>query len=137
MNINERISNSYWVLRIGLGLGAFLAGLDKFFNILANWEAYLSPAVTKLLPVSDVAFMRAVGVIEMIAGMIVLTGFARIGGYIVMAWLIAIAINLVITGHYFDLAVRDVEMALGAFVLARLAEVRETEIVHNPRMATA
>jgi uncharacterized membrane protein YphA (DoxX/SURF4 family) len=133
----HRIHNAYWVLRIGLGLGAFLAGLDKFFNILTDWKMYLSPMVAKLLPVSDAVFMRAVGIIEMVAGLVVLAGFARIGGYVVMAWLIAIAINLVITGNFYDLAVRDVEMALGAFVLARLAEVRELTIMETRQLAMA
>jgi uncharacterized membrane protein YphA (DoxX/SURF4 family) len=134
--MNRRIDNSYWVLRIGLGLGAFLAGLDKFFNILADWKAYLSPLATKIVPFSDVTFMHVVGMIEMVAGLALLTGFARIGGYVVMAWLIAIAINLVSTGRFYDLAVRDVEMALGAFVLARLAEIRE-QTVAEPRLAMA
>src|SRR5256885_5921344 len=99
MKMDSRLNNSYWVLRIGLGLAAFLAGLDKFFNILANWEAYLSPLVTRLLPVSDVVFMRIAGVIEMAAGVIVLSGITRLGGYIVMAWLIAIALPLLTTGQ--------------------------------------
>ena len=133
----HRIHNSYWVLRVGLGLGAFLAGLDKFFNILTDWKMYLSPAVARLLPVSDAVFMRAVGIIEMVAGLVVLAGFARIGGYIVMAWLIAIAVNLVITGNFYDLAVRDVEMALAAFVLARLAEVRELTTMDARQLAMA
>jgi uncharacterized membrane protein YphA (DoxX/SURF4 family) len=133
----HRIHNSYWVLRVGLGLGAFLAGLDKFFNVLTDWKMYLSPAVARLLPVSDAVFMRAVGIIEMVAGLVVLAGFARIGGYIVMAWLIAIAINLVITGNFYDLTVRDVEMALAAFVLARLAEVRELTTMDARQLAMA
>jgi len=127
--MDSRLDNIYWTLRIGLGLAAFLAGLDKFFNILTNWEAYLSPALVKLLPVSDVVFMRVAGVIEMAAGLIVFSGLTRIGGYIVMAWLIAIALQLIVTGSYFDVAVRDVIMSLGAFTLARLTEVRSTELV--------
>lgn len=122
---NPKLNPPWWALRVGLGLGAFLAGLDKFFNILTNWEMYLSPGAAGLLPVSGAAFMRAVGVIEMAAGLVVLAGFARVGGYIVMAWLAGIAINLVSTGMFFDVAVRDVEIALAAYTLARLTEVRE------------
>lgn len=122
--MDRRLVPAYWALRIGLGLGPFLAGLDKFFNFLADWSMYLSPLATKVIPISPEAFMRVVGVIEMIAGLIVLAGFTRLGGYIVMAWLIAIAINLVTTGSYYDLAVRDIEIAIGAFTLARLSEVR-------------
>jgi uncharacterized membrane protein YphA (DoxX/SURF4 family) len=122
--MNGRLTAPYWALRIGLGLGAFLAGLDKFFNILTDWAMYLSPMATKMLPISAPVFMRIVGVVEMIVGLIVLAGLTRIGGYIVMIWLIAIAINLVTTGMFYDLAVRDVEISLGAFTLARLTEAR-------------
>jgi uncharacterized membrane protein YphA (DoxX/SURF4 family) len=122
--MNSRLTAPYWALRIGLGLGAFLAGLDKFFNILADWQMYLSPIATKVIPISAPLFMRVVGVIEMIVGLIVLAGLTRLGGYILAAWLIAIAINLVTTGMFYDLAVRDVEIAIAAFTLARLSEAR-------------
>ena len=128
--MDSRLNRVYWTLRIGLGLAAFLAGLDKFFDILANWEAYLTPALTKLLPVSGVVFMRVVGLIEMTAGLIILSGLTRIGGYVLMAWLIAIALQLVIGGSYFDLAVRDVVMSLTAFTLAQVSEVRSSRFVH-------
>lgn len=124
--MDQRLNVPYWVLRIGIGLTAFLAGLDKFFNILTDWTMYLSPIAARMIPLSPPAFMRVVGVIEMIAGAIVLAGLTRIGGYIVMAWLIAIAVNLVTTGMFYDLAVRDVDVSLGAFVLARLSEIRGT-----------
>ena len=123
--MDHRINQSFWVLRIGLGAAAFLAGLDKFFNLLADWPKYLSPLVTQVVPLSAQTFMHVAGVIEMIAGLAILAGLTRIGGYVVMAWLIGIAINLVTTGTYFDVAVRDVLMALAAFTLARLSEVRE------------
>jgi uncharacterized membrane protein YphA (DoxX/SURF4 family) len=121
--MDHRLNSAFWVLRIGLGLGALLAGLDKFFNILTDWSMYLSPLATRVLPISSAVFMRAVGVIEVIVGLAILAGFSRIGGYVLMAWLIAISINLIATGIYYDLAVRDIEIALGAFALARLSEV--------------
>ncbi len=124
--MDRRLNTVYWVLRIGLGLGPLLAGLDKFFNLLTDWSMYLSPIATKVVPISATAFMRIVGVIEIAVGLAVLAGLTRIGAWIVMAWLIAIAINLVTTGMYYDLAVRDIEIALGAFTLARLAEVRDS-----------
>jgi uncharacterized membrane protein YphA (DoxX/SURF4 family) len=127
--MDRRIDQAFWVLRIGLGSAAFLAGLDKFFNILANWTTYLSPLAANVLPFSASTFMHIAGVIEMIAGLTILAGFTRLGGYVVMAWLIAIALNLVTTGAYYDVAVRDVEMALAAFTLARLSEVRESSPV--------
>jgi uncharacterized membrane protein YphA (DoxX/SURF4 family) len=121
----KELNSVWWTLRIGLGLGPFLAGLDKFFNILADWGMYLSPLALKVVPLSSDNFMRSVGVVEMIVGAAILAGFTRIGGYVAMAWLIAIAVNLVTMGMFYDLAVRDVEIALSAFALAKLSEVRE------------
>lgn len=123
--MDSRLNIPFLALRIGLGLGAFLAGLDKFFNILADWAMYLSPLATKVIPVSDVVFMRVVGVVEMIVGLVILSGLTRLGGYVMAVWLIGIAINLVTTGQFYDLAVRDVEIAIGAFTMARLSEVRQ------------
>ena len=123
--MDRRLDSVWWALRLGLGLGPFLAGLDKFFNLLAQWDMYLSPMVTKVLPVSGTTFMRVVGVIEMIVGLAILTRWTRLGAYVAMVWLLLIAVNLVTTGNFFDLAVRDVEIAIGAYALARLTEVRE------------
>lgn len=114
------------LLRIGFGLMAFLAGLDKFFNLLTNWDMYLAPWMANLLPVSSATFFGAIGVVEMVAGLLVLTKWPRLGAYIVAAWLLAIALQLVSTGMFFDLAVRDVVLALGAFTLAKLTEWRAT-----------
>jgi hypothetical protein len=88
---------------------------------------YLSPLVPKLLPLSATSFMHIVGVIEMIVGLAILTRWTRLGSYVAAVWLVAIAINLVSTGMFFDLAVRDVEIAIGAFTLARLTEARFAE----------
>ena len=121
---DSRLDHSWWVLRIGLGVGPFLAGLDKYFNLLTNWTGYISPLALKILPLSGQTFMHVVGVIEMIVGLAILTKWTRVGSYVASAWLLAIAINLVSTGMFFDVAVRDVEMALAAFVLARMTEAR-------------
>ena len=126
---DRHLDVSWWVLKIALGLMAVLAGLDKYFNKLADWEKYLSPYATKVLPVSAVTFMHIVGVIEIIAGIIVFSRWTKIGGYIVMAWLIGIALNLVTTGMFFDIAVRDLEIAAAAFVLAQLSTVHEQTLV--------
>jgi uncharacterized membrane protein YphA (DoxX/SURF4 family) len=123
--MEPRLNSAFWTLRLAFGLTAFLAGLDKFFNLLTNWEQYASPLVLKMLPLSAGTLMRVAGVIEIIAGIAVLAGLTRLGGYVVAAWLTLIALTLVTTGHYFDIAVRDLVMACGAFVLARLSEVRE------------
>lgn len=122
--MNRELSSAWWALRIGLGLGPFLAGLDKFFNILTDWGMYLSPLAEKLLPVSAPIFMRAVGVVEMAVGLAILAGWTRIGGYLAMVWLLGIAANLLTTGMFYDLAVRDVEIAIAAYALARLSEAR-------------
>jgi len=93
---------------------------------------YLSPAATKIVPVSTATFMHAVGIVEVIAGLIVLSRWTKVGSYIVMAWLLAIAVNLVTTGMFYDLAVRDVEIAIGAFTLAQLTAVREQDATAAP-----
>ena len=121
---DSRLDQAWWALRLGLGLGPFLAGLDKYFNLLTNWTTYISPLVLKILPFSGQTFMHIVGVIEMIVGLAILTKWTRLGAYVASGWLLAIAINLVSMGMLFDVAVRDVEMALAAFVLARMTEVR-------------
>lgn len=138
MNFDTRLNQAWWVLRIGLGLAPILAGLDKFTNILANWEMYLNPLAPKLLHMQPATFMHIVGVIEIIAGILVLSRYTRFASYIVMLWLIGIALNLVSQGTFFDIAVRDLEISLGAFALAKLTEAREaalarTEPARTPR----
>ncbi len=125
MKANGGLNSAWWALRIGLGLGPFLAGLDKFFNMLTDWGMYLSPLAERLLPISSHMFMRLVGVVEMGVGLLILAGYARLGGYLAMAWLLGISLNLVTTGMFFDLAMRDVEIAIAAYTLARMTEARE------------
>lgn len=108
------------LLRYTYGLVPIVAGIDKFTNLLTDWKNYIAPSIGNMLPFSASTFMSIVGVIEIIAGVIVLIR-PRVGGFIVMAWLIAIALNLVIGGNYYDVAVRDLVMAIGAFSLARLS----------------
>ena len=137
---DSRLDHSWWVLRIGLGVGPFLAGLDKYFNLLTNWTGYISPLALKILPLSGQTFMHVVGVIEMIVGLAILTKWTRVGAYVASAWLVVIALNLVSTGTFFDIAVRDVEMALAAFVLARMTEARRDALqsdLSRQRSATA
>jgi uncharacterized membrane protein YphA (DoxX/SURF4 family) len=133
MIFDDKLNSTWWTLRIALGLAPILAGLDKYFNLLTNWEAYLHPAVPQLLHVPAVTFMHVVGVIEIVAGIIVLSNFTRLGSYIVMAWLIGIALSLVIQGRYFDVAVRDLLISVAAFSLAKLTEVREAALGRDRR----
>lgn len=121
---DSRIDTPYWMLRITYGLVPIVAGLDKFAHVLVDWDQYLSPLAERILPIPGHQFMYAVGVIEIVAGLLVLSRFARFGAYLVSAWLAAIAVNLVTTGQYYDIAVRDVVMSIGAFCLAKLAEAR-------------
>ena len=127
--MDSRLNSIYWTLRIAFGLTAFLAGLDKFLNLLTNWEQYVSPVVLDVVPLSATTLMQVAGVIEMIAGVVVLAGLTRLGGYVVAAWLTLIALSLVSTGQFFDVAVRDLVMALGAFSLGRISEIRATYAV--------
>lgn len=122
---DKRLNVSWWTLRIALGVVPILSGFDKYFNRLADWGMYLSPLVTKVVPVSTPTFMHVVGIVEIIAGILVLSRWTKIGAYIVMLWLIGIAINLVTTGMFYDIAVRDLEIAVAAFVLSQLTSVRE------------
>jgi uncharacterized membrane protein HdeD (DUF308 family) len=97
-----------------------VAGADKFTNLLTHWENYLSPFVLRLLPFSAPTFMHIVGVIEIVAGILVFAR-PRLGGLVVTAWLLAIALQLILGGQFFDVAVRDIVMALaGSLTLARL-----------------
>ena len=123
--MNRKLNSSWWALRIGLGVAPFLAGLDKFFNLLTDWKVYLNPLALKLIPVDPVTFLHAVGIIEMIVGLAILTRWTRLGAYVAAAWLAGIALNLVTMGAYFDVAVRDLLIALAAFTLAQLSEVRQ------------
>jgi len=135
MESNTRLDHAWWTLRITLGLVPILAGLDKFFNLLTNWEMYLNPLFPRMLHLAPVTFMHIVGVIEMVAGILVLTRFVRYAAYIVMLWLWAIALNLVTMGTFFDIAVRDVAISIGAFTLAKLTEVREMGVAGETRPA--
>lgn len=126
---NDPLNIAWWALRISLGLAPIITGVDKYFNKLADWGMYLSPLATKFVPVSPATFMHIVGAIEIIAGLIVLTRWPRVGAYILVVWLLGIVANLLTTGMFYDLAMRDFEIAISAFVLAQLASARNKPIV--------
>jgi uncharacterized membrane protein YphA (DoxX/SURF4 family) len=117
------LSSVYLPLRLVYGLVPIVAGLDKFFNLLTHWDKYMAPGAAALLPVSVPTFMMIVGVIEIVAGLVTLTFLTRLGAYVVMLWLVLIAINLIMAGFY-DIAVRDLVMAVGAFCLGQVAAIR-------------
>lgn len=111
---------AYQVLRLGFTVAPIVAGLDKFTHFLVNWDQYLASYFPSMLGISANTFMRGVGVIEVIAGI----GVAlkpKIFGYVVSGWLMGIIVNLLIKGDYYDIALRDLGLALGAFALARLS----------------
>lgn len=122
----RKINQASMALRVVFGVVPVVAGLDKFLNLLTNWEQYLSPIATRLLPFSAGTFMRAVGVIEIAVGLLILTKWTRLGAYVASVWLALIAVNLLTTGHFFDVAARDAALAVAAFALARLEEARAT-----------
>jgi len=112
------------LLKTTFSIVPIVAGLDKFTNLLTNWSDYLSDSMKSMLPMNALAFMKIVGIIEIIAGVIVWMK-PTVGGYIVMGWLVCIAIQLITGGHYYDVAVRDLVMATGAFSLAQLSKEAE------------
>lgn len=112
------------LLKATYGLVPIVAGADKFVNLLTDWDKYLAPVVTDILPFSPGVFMGIVGVVEIAAGVLVLVR-PKVGSLVVACWLLAIALNLLLTGQYFDVAVRDAVMAIGAFSLYMLVKGRE------------
>ncbi|HEX5151295.1 MAG TPA: hypothetical protein VFW07_07590 [Parafilimonas sp.] len=120
INLSQSAKSAFNLLRITFGVVPVVAGLDKFTDILTHWEDYLNPSIAGILPFSPHTFMMIVGVIEIVAGIIVLIRPA-IGGLIVAAWLTLIALTLLVGGMYMDVAVRDLVMAIAAFSLARMS----------------
>jgi len=129
--LEQKVDRSRTALRLTYGLVPIIAGADKFTNLLTDWEKYLSPMSRRLLPMRPSTFMKAVGVIEMGAGALVLSKYARLGGYVVGGWLGAIALQM-ITARRYDIAVRDAVMALGAITLAKLIEATHDTRVRRP-----
>src|SRR5204863_8400552 len=110
---------AYWILKVGFTVAPILAGLDKFFHLLVNWDQYLPGVVANISPIPGHTLMLIVGVIEIVAGI----GVAlkpRIFAYIVAAWLAVIIINLFLIPGYFDIALRDFGLLLGALALGQL-----------------
>ena len=130
--MDPRLQTPAQAMRIAIGLMATLAGIDKFFNLLVDWSSYVSPVAAQLLPFSTDVFMWIVGVIEFAVGISILTALPVLGSYVASAWLLLVAVNLTL-GGYFDIAVRDVVLSIGAFTLARLLQVRDQVAVGHAR----
>jgi hypothetical protein len=122
------VFQAFWILRIGFTVAPILFGLDKFLNWLVDWPVYLAPQLDDIIPGNAHQAMLAIGVIEIVAGVLV---FVRpsIGAYVVAAWLAGIIVNLLILGDFYDVALRDFGLLLGALTLARLATAYDHETV--------
>lgn len=125
LSSNPPLKSTFMLLKYTFGIVPIVAGLDKFTDLLTQWENYLHPGLADMLPLAPHTFMMIVGVIEIIAGIIVLAKPA-IGGIIVAAWLTLITLTLLASGHYLDVAVRDLVMAIAALSMARLSKLVES-----------
>jgi hypothetical protein len=117
---SDPVYQAFTILRVGFTVAPILFGLDKFLNWLVDWPTYLAPDLNDLIPGTAHQAMLAVGVIEIVAGLVVAFR-PRFGGYLVAAWLAGIILNLLILGDFYDVALRDFGLLLGALTLARLA----------------
>jgi uncharacterized membrane protein YphA (DoxX/SURF4 family) len=113
---------AFVLLRIAFTAAPILFGLDKFFGVMVDWEQYLAPWIDDIVPGSASTAMHLVGVVEIVAGILVALK-PRYGAYIVAAWLAGIIVNLLTYSGYYDIALRDFGLMLGALTLGRLAQV--------------
>jgi hypothetical protein len=123
----QTVDRTRSALKLAYGLAGIVSGADKFTNILTDWSMYLSPLSRRLIPVKPSTFMRAVGLVEIGAGALVLSRHTRLGAYVFGGWLGAIALQLFTHRRFHDVAVRDLMMALGAVTLAKLTEATMEE----------
>ena len=114
------VAQAFWLLRLGFTVAPMVFGLDKFAHVLVDWDRYLAPEFADVLPWTTHELMYAVGVIEIVAGLVVAVR-PRFGGYLVAAWLGGIIVNLLMQADFYDIALRDFGLLLGALTLARLA----------------
>jgi uncharacterized membrane protein YphA (DoxX/SURF4 family) len=113
---------AFLLLRIAFTVAPILFGLDKFFNLMVDWESYLALWINDIIPGSATTAMHLVGIVEIVAGIFVALK-PRYGAYLVAAWLGGIILNLLTYSGYYDIALRDFGLMLGALTLARLASV--------------
>lgn len=116
----EGAHQAFVLLRTVFTIAPIAFGLDKFFGLLTDWDAYLAPWINDIVPGTAHQVMLVVGVVEILAGVLVAVRPA-LGGYVVAAWLLGIIVNLVTMGEYYDVALRDFGLLVGALALARLA----------------
>ena len=119
-DLADPATQAFWLLRVGFTVAPILFGLDKFAHVLVDWDVYLAPEFADLFDAQPHTLMYLVGVIEIVAGLVVALR-PRFGGYLVAAWLAGIIVNLLMMGEYYDIALRDFGLLVGAVALARLA----------------
>ncbi|MBW3563691.1 MAG: hypothetical protein KY459_03095 [Acidobacteria bacterium] len=125
--MNDHMSRqAFQLLRFGFIVAPLVAGLDKFFNVLTDWEKYLAPFIPSMTGLSPSAFMTIVGVVEIVAAIVVAVK-PKLGGLLVAGWLLGIIVNLIAVGGYLDIALRDVGLMIGALALYLLARASETQ----------
>lgn len=120
--------NAYGLLRVGYAILPILAGVDKFLHWMSDWTMYLSTTIEERLPIPAEAFMSYVGIVEIAAGVLVLIA-PRVGAWVVAAWLGALTVNLLLPPGYYDIALRDFGLMLGAIALGLLARRRRVVVV--------
>jgi hypothetical protein len=121
---------AYRCLHIGFVVLPILAGLDKFFQIMTNWDMYLAGPIERMLPVSGHTFMVASGVVEIAAGLLVAI-LPRVGAWVVAGWLGGIVLNLLIARNFYDVALRDVGLIFGAVALGLLAREFKRPVIRK------
>ena len=122
--LDQPAYQAFTILRVGFTVAPIVFGLDKFLNWMVDWDIYLASGIDDLVPGTAHQAMLAVGVIEIVAGLVVAVK-PKFGGYLVAAWLGLIIVNLLMLGDYYDIALRDFGLLLGALSLARLATAFE------------
>jgi hypothetical protein len=128
--MSDQTNTAWWALQIAFFVGLVLSGLDKFFHLLANWDQYLSPAAQRMLGSHSHQFTLVAGALEVALALLVITSWTKLGAYLASVWLLVMAINLVMTGQYRDVALRDLGLCLGAFALAKLTAAAEVQVLH-------
>src|SRR4051812_39535501 len=119
-DISNPVFQAFWLLRIGFTVAPILFGLDKFLNWLVDWRIYLAPQLNDVIPGNAHQAMLAIDVVEIVAGLVVALR-PKFGGYLVAVWLGGIIVNLLLLGDFYDVALRDFGLLLGALTLSRLA----------------
>jgi hypothetical protein len=122
--LSQPVQQAFLLLRIGFTAAPILFGIDKFAHVMTHWTKYLASEFNDVIPGNAVQAMNAVGVVEIVAGLLVAVR-PRIGAYVVAAWLAGIILNLLLIGGYGDVALRDFGLMLGALTLGRLATAHE------------